>query len=635
MKLLTSGFRKIAMMLFLLVFMSPLAQAINLSDLIGVNDSAQILDFSATTNYHTNQVVYHHQKLYRANTAVTAGTFNPVEWDVLKVFRGEFLADGTNSYQAGDVVWGTDDKIYRVTTDFTPVAASAITDATNQSNLQLISGADGGIKYDPTKSYTVGDLIESNGEILINITATSGTVSAPHTYNAAEWRNWRVANHFDVADDTALFTLAVGNTAGDLHINDTAYRQDNETLYRYTATDGTNDALADWTVIYDFNRKLDQSEFEQRFGAKSYNTASTYKTNELVIQGGILYRANTTVGAADTNGNVTTPAGAFNAANFDVLINISGLTPIGTLDMSSDPGIGTADATNQNYYYIVTDPSATAVSYADLPASTEYSAGDMIINLDGANWTQIKNTTRWASKAESEVNITLLNDDGSEITSGSITNVKVITPLRALQQLLHNRLASLFQLRDDTDETKKIQFSLSGITTGTTRVLTIPDEDIVIAGRNRIGIRDYNATETYIINQVVKQGGVVWRNITPVTTPEAFDSAKWELVSSNTADWQTITADPAPAVAFGQYVTDSSGGVFNITLPAAPAEGDIVTVKDGNDTSVNNVTILRNGNTILQQTEDFIIDIRGSTTRFVYVGGTWTVEFDAPDPDAY
>lgn len=43
---------------------------------------------------------------------------------------------------------------------------------------------------------------------------------------------------------------------------------------------------------------------------------------------------------------------------------------------------------------------------------------------------------------------------------------------------------NVFSILDNSDNTKKIAFQASGITTGTTRTLTIPDADITVAGIN-------------------------------------------------------------------------------------------------------------------------------------------------------
>ena len=41
-------------------------------------------------------------------------------------------------------------------------------------------------------------------------------------------------------------------------------------------------------------------------------------------------------------------------------------------------------------------------------------------------------------------------------------------------------------MKDDVDGTKKLQFQLSGITTGTTKILTIPNASCVIVGDTNV-----------------------------------------------------------------------------------------------------------------------------------------------------
>lgn len=47
---------------------------------------------------------------------------------------------------------------------------------------------------------------------------------------------------------------------------------------------------------------------------------------------------------------------------------------------------------------------------------------------------------------------------------------------------LFNILSSLFRIKDSSDVTKQIAFNASGISTGTTRTVTIPDSDVTVVG---------------------------------------------------------------------------------------------------------------------------------------------------------
>lgn len=70
-----------------------------------------------------------------------------------------------------------------------------------------------------------------------------------------------------------------------------------------------------------------------------------------------------------------------------------------------------------------------------------------------------------------------VSGDVVPINDTSTTTTKKITV-----DNLFNILSSLFRIKDSSDTTKKLAFSLSGVTTGTTRTLTVPDASTTIVG---------------------------------------------------------------------------------------------------------------------------------------------------------
>ena len=625
--------------------------------------------FSETETYLLGELVLQEGVVYRSlEPVLVPAAFDPDQWETVvrgsQTFRGEFSAE--NSYQAGDVLWGQNNQLYRVAADFSPEAGQLITDSSVQENLQLIGASSGGsLSYDSTVSYAVGDIIAVDGELYINTLATEGSVSAPEILNLTKWENWRVNTHSVVADEDALLAL-------DPAVNDTAYREDNQQLYRYVATDGSNDELGDWGVLYDLSQKQDQIfdylvddaaelltiespnagetafqqsdasvweydgaewaevstkaaqwEFVQRFGVKPYASNSTYRSNELVSYNGVLYRANQAIGASAEDGSVETPAGAFDSTAWDTIVNVDGLKPIGAWEVTSNtPLIPEATAENQGFYYIVTQGGDSALS-----GETEvYEIGDWLVNLDGSSWTRLPNNREIASQEMAQAVISLLNDDGTEITSGSVDNTQIMTPLRGLQQLLANRLSSLFSLRDEADETKQLSFNLSELSANTSRLITVPDEDITLVDAGRIGAKEYDSTATYINNQIVNYDYAIWRNIVAIETPEEFDSSKWELFSRLDRPWQTMSGSFSAEV-FHKYLLDSSTGSFTVTLPASPSEGDRIELTDVADFSVNPVTIDFNGTTLYGTAQNIVLDQADTTLEFTYRGGTWGMDF--------
>lgn len=99
------------------------------------------------------------------------------------------------------------------------------------------------------------------------------------------------------------------------------------------------------------------------------------------------------------------------------------------------------------------------------------------------------------------------------------------------------------------------------------------------------------------------------------TTDPANDTANWvdqvngarvRITSATTLQVRTL------------YELDSSGGSFNVTLPATFGDTDWIDFVDvGLSLTVNPVTVLRNGNNIRRVAEDLILDVTGDSLRLV------------------
>lgn len=71
---------------------------------------------------------------------------------------------------------------------------------------------------------------------------------------------------------------------------------------------------------------------------------------------------------------------------------------------------------------------------------------------------------------------------------------------------------------------------------------------------------------------------------------------------------------------------DTSNNPVNITLPASPSTGDAIHIIDGGGNfATNYVTLLRNGNTIMDVADDMIIDYNYASFGLSYNGSTWRV----------
>lgn len=124
---------------------------------------------------------------------------------------------------------------------------------------------------------------------------------------------------------------------------------------------------------------------------------------------------------------------------------------------------------------------------------------------------------------------------------------------------------------------------------------------------------------------------------TPTAPTAAAGTSTTQLAT--TAFVQQATA-PAPVVVTANttvvltglcavYACNTQAGSFTLTLPASPAAGTTVKVRDYKSTfAVNNLTVARNGKNILGLAEDYILDVSNHGREFVYIDATmgWSVQ---------
>ena len=93
---------------------------------------------------------------------------------------------------------------------------------------------------------------------------------------------------------------------------------------------------------------------------------------------------------------------------------------------------------------------------------------------------------------------------------------------------------------------------------------------------------------------------------------------------SGGASWTTITSN-TNAVAGTNYYCDTSGGAFTLTLPASPTANDAITATAGPTASTYNLTIARNGKTIMALSENLIVSDPNVTVTLVYNSNNWSI----------
>jgi len=105
-----------------------------------------------------------------------------------------------------------------------------------------------------------------------------------------------------------------------------------------------------------------------------------------------------------------------------------------------------------------------------------------------------------------------------------------------------------------------------------------------------------------------------------------FPDGTTQATAATGANWTKITANTT-ATTKKQYITDTTGGAFTVTLPTtpAPAAGDYVYFVDAGDWAANNLTISPNGYTINGSVTNLVCNVKGLMIQLLYDGTTWKV----------
>lgn len=97
--------------------------------------------------------------------------------------------------------------------------------------------------------------------------------------------------------------------------------------------------------------------------------------------------------------------------------------------------------------------------------------------------------------------------------------------------------------------------------------------------------------------------------------------------SSGAFDYTYVTSG-VTMEAGSAYIIGTGVGTFSVTLPANPAINDQIKIIDGEaNASNNNITVLRNGNSVMGLAEDLTVDIDNANFVLVYVNASkgWMV----------
>ncbi len=119
-----------------------------------------------------------------------------------------------------------------------------------------------------------------------------------------------------------------------------------------------------------------------------------------------------------------------------------------------------------------------------------------------------------------------------------------------------NQTDSQFTLQDNVDPTKKAQFECSGITTGTTRVITFPDENVTL------GDSPIKLLQTFNLNA----GSSIWE-ILPTIIDNRFDTYEFEFYGLTITNAGTLSMQ---LKAGGAYLVTNYASGSNFVNASVP-----------------------------------------------------------------
>lgn len=154
-------------------------------------------------------------------------------------------------------------------------------------------------------------------------------------------------------------------------------------------------------------------------------------------------------------------------------------------------------------------------------------------------------------------------------------------------------------------------------------------------GGDAINKTQFDAAVSLLASQVDASAAIAAANSATASASSASTSASTATTAAATAvaaaatasgaagTWTVVSSNTAAASA-ARYLVSTSGGAVTMTLPAAPATGTYIQFADAAGTfATNNMTIGRNGLTIMGLAEDMTVGINNASFALVYSGSTW------------
>jgi hypothetical protein len=294
--------------------------------------------------------------------------------------------------------------------------------------------------------------------------------------------------------------------------------------------------------------------------------------------------------------------------------------------------IGTGGTVTTNYPGYPTQPAATGNQTIEVfPGRVFYISTDQDGNFKVGNYFAVNQATGTATLNANAFNLSglsalrlgsvgaqlgeLISEFSSDITLGASSNTKVPTQ-NAVKTYVDNKVnaatqltlgsyptQTLVKLTGTGANTDTIDLSIGGVLT------TQIGASYVALPSGPTGSRPGTATSGFI------------RFNTTVLSFEGYNGSQWTGIGGGNP-W-IIKSTAYTSSANDRIFVDTSAGAVTITLPASPALGDTVRFIDKSGTfSTYNLTVARNGQKIMGDSVDMIVDTNNAAFNLVYSDDT-------------
>lgn len=265
-------------------------------------ETSDVSEFDTSSGYSTGALVSHEGKIYMANTNVTAGEWNPEQWDEYNILDDLSALEETIRTQVTEGLKTTTDKMYDAL--FGELEDSLTYVPKTQYNNQDFVYKDGNWYMCKSQNSSqdwveeewseasIWDLIKSDGTSILDLSKLIGLnhdkvtdVAIPNFASTAESYT---AGDF-VYDENKNVYICTSNITMTGQASSPSDLPDN--FKKYTILDAISENLKNIELLGDSVNKLYRGLFGKPESDVDYNDGSTYNKNSVVYHDGKLYSA--------------------------------------------------------------------------------------------------------------------------------------------------------------------------------------------------------------------------------------------------------------------------------------------------------------------------------------------------------